>query len=200
MNFKIGFIVLLLACSSAFAFDLTESFSERSVLMQNLNGETNKINQEQKEQLKARKLAPTTKCLIEEIKKGNIENVELLLNAVDPNKNHMGDYPIYIASKYNKFEIVKLLRQKGAKLNKGFTSELYEAVKNKNSELAQYLIEEGARVDFRDSVTENTILYVALKNNMKDIAALLIEKGAKPDNQSVRYIHRHKLTDLIPSE
>ena len=200
MNFKIGLIVLFLACSSAFAFDLTEGFSERSILMQNLNGTSPKINPEQTELLREKKLTPTIKCLNEEIKKGNIENVELLLNVVDPNRNYMSNYPICIASKYNKYEIVKLLRQKGAKLNRGFYSELYEAVKNKNSEMAKYLIEEGARVDYKDAVTDNTILYVALKNNMKDIAALLIEKGARPDNQSVRYIHKHKLTDLIPSE
>ena len=197
---NIVFIFLIFFTCSAFAIDYGGNFSERSVLMRSIYGEP-ASNKEQKELLASRKLNPSTKCLIDEIKKGNSDNVKLLLEAkVDPNKSYISDYPIYVASKYNKADIVKLLRESGAKLNMGFYSELYEAIKNKNSELAKYLIDEGANVNYRDSVTEHTILYLALKNNMKDIASLLIQKGARPDNQSVRYIQRHKLGDLIPSE
>ena len=197
---KILFLIIFLCTHfSVYALDYSGEFSDRSVLLRSIYGET-KASQEQRELLSSKKLAPTTQCLIGEIKKGNIENVTLLLKAnVDTNRSYMGNYPIYIASRYNRYEIVKLLRQNNAKLDRGFYSELYESVRNKNTELAKYLIEEGARVNFQDAITGNTILYLSLKNNMHDISKLLIEKGARPDNQSLRYIHKHKLTDLIPN-
>jgi len=193
-------IFLLFGTISAMAIDYSGDFSERSVIMRNIFG-VSKLEQEQKELLKTKKLAPNVQCMMEQIKKGNIENVKLLLQAnVDPNKSYMSDYPIYIAARCNQTEIVKLLRQNGAKIDRGFYSELYEALRNKNAELAQYLIDEGARVNYQDSITNNTILYMSLKNNMHDISKELILKGANADNKSVAYIRKHKLQSLIPND
>jgi len=195
-------LAFMLACSfimPTFAIDLSEfgDFSSRSVIMNNLSGREI-ITQEQKDILKARKLAPTSECLIQQIKKGNIENVELLLDAkVSPSKSYLSDYPIYIAAKNNQFEILKLLKERGAKLDRGFYSELYEAVRNKNKDMAQFLIDNGARVNYMDSVMNNTILSMALKNNMTDIAAQLIQKGARPDVKSAKLIKKKKLFYLI---
>ena len=190
-------------CNSAFAFDINElgDFSSRSVIEGSLFNTTPSIPQEIKDILKEKKLYPDTKCLIEQIKKGNIENVELLLKAkVNPNQDYMTDYPVYIAARENKFEILKLLCNNNAKIDRGFFSELYEALKNKNHEMAQYLLDRGANVRYIDAVTNDTILYTALKNKMYDIAGQMILKGAPADQKSIIYIKKHKLEYLIPQQ
>ena len=59
--------------------------------------------------------------------------------------------------------------------------------------MAQYLIDRNAKVNYRDSITNNTNLSMALKNNMIDIAKQLIQKGAQPDIKSVQIIKKKKL-------
>ncbi len=192
-------LFLLITINTASGIDLSDfgDFSSRSVIMNTLSGNQT-ANQEQKDKLKEKKLTASTSCLIEQIKKGDIDNINLLLESkVDPNKSYMSDYPVYIAAKNNKTDIVKLLVNKGAKLDKGFYSELYEAVRNKNKELAQFLLDNNARVNYTDSITNNTILSLALKNNMNDIASQLIKKGAKADFRSVKLIKKKKLQYLI---
>ncbi len=201
LNNKILFLLLpvVLISLPALALDINEysDFSSRSLIINKMNN-TDSISQEQKELLIAKKLFPTSECLNKEIKKGNLENVKLLLEAkTNPNNSYYSEYPIYTAAKANNFEILKLLYEYGAKLDKGFYSELYEATKNKNKEMAQFLIDKGARVNYQDSITNNTILYMSLKNNMYDISAQLIAKGAKADNKSVKYIKKKKLYNLI---
>lgn len=183
----------------ALALDTNEysDFSTRSLIMNKMNN-TQGISQEQKELLISKKLFPNPECLNQQIKKGNVENVKLLLEAkTNPNNSYYSEYPIYTAAKANSFEIVKLLYEYGAKLDRGFYSELYEAVKNNNPEMAQFLIDNGSRVNYQDSVTNNTILYMSLKNKMYDISAQLIAKGAKADMKSVKYIKKNKLYNLI---
>ena len=188
---------MLFFATSALAVDISEygDFSSRSLI---INNQKNNLTQEQKDILLLRKLAPTTQCLIQQIKKNNIENVEFLLDiGLDPNRNYSTEYPIYIAAKENHFEMVKLLHEKGAKLDRGFYSELYEALKNKNNEMAQYLLDNKANIKYIDSVSQNTLLYLALKNNMLEIAQQLIAKGANVDRKSVLIIKKKKLLYLI---
>ena len=199
ISYKILSLLLpiLFFTMSALAIDLNEygDFSSRSLIMK---AQKNTLTQEQKDILISRKLIPTTKCLIEQIKKNNIENIHLLLEAgINPNQDYMTEYPIYIAAKENNFEALTILYEKGAKLNKGFNSELYEAIKNKNNDMAQYLIDRKANVNYIDSLTENSILYLALKNNMIPIAQQLINLGAKPDRKSALIIKKKKLFYLI---
>ncbi len=185
--------------TSTFAIDLSEfgDFESRSSILNSLN-KKNTLTKEQKDLLLQKKLTPTTACLIEQIKKGNVENVSLLLSSnININQSYMSEYPIYIAAKENEFEILKLLFENGAKLDRGFNSELYSAVSNKNFEMAQYLIENGANVNYIDAVSDNTVLYMALKNSMVDIASLMIQKGAKPDKKSVKYIKKKKLQSMV---
>ena len=189
----------LLIKAPVLAIDLTEygDFSSRSTIL-NEGLSKDKLTQEQKDLLSNKKLAPTTQCLVEQIKKGNIENVRILLNSkVNPNSSYLSEYPIYTAAKNNKFEIVKLLIEYGAKTDKGFYSELYISVKNKNSQMAQYLIEKKARLDYVDTISNNTILYMALKNNMIDTAQLLIDRGVGADIKSAKLIKKKKLFYLI---
>ena len=68
------------------------------------------INQEQRDLLGSKKLQLSSKCLIEQVEKGNIENVKLLLDSkLNPNQSYMTEYPIYGAAKKNRFDILKLL-------------------------------------------------------------------------------------------
>lgn len=196
---KIIFLLLpvLFLKMPALAIDITDfgDFSSRSVIMGN---NKNAPTQEQKDLLISKKLSPNTKCLIEQIKKNENENVNLLLNSgVNPNNSYMAEYPIYIAAKENNFEALKMLYDKGAKLDRGFNSELYEAIKNKNSQMAQYLIERKANINYKDAVTDNTILYMALKNNMIPIAQQLIEKGVGADKKSFILLKKKNLLYLI---
>ena len=199
---KFLLITLFLLNISSFAFDINElgDFSSRSVIEGRLyNRQT--MTQEQRDLLTYKKLTPTHKCLFEQIKKGNYDNVALLLQAkVNPNQSYLSEYAIYIAAKANKFDILQLLYDNNAKLDRGFYSELYEALRNKNPEMAQYLLDRGAKVNYMDSITNNTVLYMALKNKMYDLASQIIAKGAKPDTRSVKYIRKHKLAHLIPQQ
>ena len=94
-------------------------------------------------------------------------------------------------------KILKLLFENGAKLDRGFNSELCEAVKNKNEQMALFLIKNRANINFKDPITENTVLYYALKNNMLNVAKKLIDKGVKADRKSVLLIKNKKLYNLI---
>lgn len=180
--------------SISFAIDADElgDFSSRSVIMRKIY-ENPSATKEQDNLLESKKLTKTPACLFKQIKKGNIENVNLLLKAkVNPNESYYGDYPIYYAAKRNETEIVKLLYEYGAKLDRGFYSELYEAVKHENFELAQFLINRGAKVNYMDSLTNNTILYLALKKDMILTASYLIKKGAKADTKTLKLLKKKK--------
>lgn len=201
MNFikKILFLLLpmLFLTTSALAINISEfgDFSSRSVIM---SGQKNTLSQEQKDILISKKLSPTTQCIIEQIKKNKNENVQLLLEAgVNPNTSYLAEYPIYIAAKENNFEALKMLYEYGAKLDRGFNSELYEAIKNKNADMAQYLIDKKSNINYKDSVTNNTLLYLAIKNNMLSVAQQLVDKDIAPDKKSVILIKKKKLFYLI---
>ena len=185
---------------SALAIDLNDygDFSSRSLI---LSQQKNELSQEQKDILILKKLNPSPKCLLHQVQKNNIENVALLLEfGINPNIAYMGEYPIYIATKNNNFEMVKLLYQNGAKLDKSINSELFTAVKKKNNEMAQFFLDKKANIYYVDFLSENTILYVALKNNMYDIAQQLILKGAKIDMKSAWIIKRKKLEYLLENK
>ena len=198
---KIIFLLMpILFSVSALAIDLNDygDFSSRSLI---LSQQKNELSQEQKDILILKKLNPSPKCLLNQVQKNNIENVALLLEfGINPNIAYMGEYPIYIATKNNNFEMVKLLYQNGAKLDKSINSELFTAVKKKNNEMAQFFLDKKANIYYVDFLSENTILYVALKNNMYDIAQQLILKGAKIDMKSAWIIKRKKLEYLLENK
>lgn len=202
---KILFVLIILSLPFfAFGYDPLNGFSTgledfmpKSQVLEGIKG-ASKMTPEQKEILKEKKLTPNAECLIKQIKKNNIENVKLLLDCnVNPNASYYGDYPVYTASKYNRDEMVRLLLEHGAKLDRGFYSELYEAVKNKNEDLAYFLINNGSKINYRDAVSNNTVLSVAIKNKMYELAKTLIQKGAKPDSLSLKLIKQKKLNRLV---
>ena len=195
------FLMPILFSVSALAIDLDDygSFSSRSLIIKEQNKTS--LTQEQRNILIEKKLQPTIQCLMIQIKKKNYDNIELLLNfGLDVNSSYMAEYPLYIASKVDDLKIVQMLIEKGAKVDLGFNSELYEAVKNKNSQMAQLFLNNKANIHYTDAVTQNSILYLALKNNMIDIAKQLIDKGIRPDNKSVILIKKKKLFYLIENK
>ncbi len=193
----VAFLSVLFWIAPAIAIDYAGDFSSRSLIMKSLNGE-NWISQEEKDILSSKKLIPNQKCLIEQIKKNNIENVEILLSSkVNPNIQYNSEYPIYIAAKMNNFEIVKLLYSNGAKLDKGFNSELFEAIRNKNTEMAMFLIDNDARINYKDAVNGKTPLYLALQNNMFDVASVLVDKGANVNRNTLYLMKRKRQKNLL---
>ncbi len=198
---KIIFLLMpILFNVSALAIDLNDygDFLSRSLI---LSQQKNELSQEQKDILVSKKLNPSPKCLLKQVQKNNIENVALLLEfGINPNIAYMGEYPIYIATKNNNFEMVKLLYKNGAKLDKSINSELFTAVKKKNNEMAQFFLDKKANIHYVDFLSENTILYMALKNNMYDIAQQLILKGAKIDIKSAWIIKGKKLEYLLENK
>ena len=72
-----------------------------------------------------------------------------------------------------------------------------EAIKNKNVELTDFLIDNGARINYRDSVTGNTPLYIALKNDMTNTSIKLIKKGASINQKAYLLLRKKKLDYLL---
>jgi len=88
-----------------------------------------------------------------------------------------------IAAKNGNKEIVKLLIEKGAKIDVQINMYpiLIWAIKNDDIELANLLIEKGADVNAKDDIFGDTPLSMAAEKGNKEIVKLLIEKGAKID-------------------
>ena len=59
--------------------------------------------------------------------------------------------------------------------------------------MAQFLIDNNAKVNYTDYLTNNTILSLSLKNNMNDITKQLIQKGALIDTKSAVFIKKKKI-------
>lgn len=174
-----------------------DDFSNRSQILKSLN-QQNGITQEQKDILSYNKLTPDSACLIEQIKKRNIKNIKILLEAkVDPNRQYNIEYPFHIAAKMNDMEIVELLYSYGAKPDTSFYSELYEAAKNKNEAMAQFLLDRNANINYIDNTSGNTPLYMAVKNNMTNLAQQMIQKGAKIDEKTLILIKKKKLDSIF---
>jgi len=197
----ISILSLVFLKTSAIAFDenVFKSLPSNSSLFYKFYGSTsNKTPVEVENKLKEEKLSPDIFSLIKQVKKNNIDNVKLLLEAgVNPNDNYMLQFPLYIAAKKDNIEMVKLLLKYNAKPDMAMYSELFEALRNKNKELAFLLIEYGANVNYFDSVTNKTCLYYALKNEMYDIALVLKNKGARLDKYSNVLIQTNKLQYLF---
>lgn len=175
------------------AFDVTQlgDYESRSMYF---NSSKNSLTQEKIDFLKSKKLSPTIKCLNEQIKKENLNNIDLILDLnMDINENYMGETPLYIAVKKNNQSIVELLIEHKAKPDRGMYSELFEAVKNKNNEIAQILLNNKAKINYTTMVTNDSILYTAIKNNMLELATQLIRNGAYIDEKSSYLIKKKNI-------
>jgi cytohesin len=125
---------------------------------------------------------------------GPIQAVELLLARgarVDSLTVHDDFTPLHWAASHGHKDIVALLLAKGADVNGGYTgqnfkprwSPLYVAVKNRQAEVAKYLLEKGARVETADLALESSPLAAAAEVRDLALARLILAhmKGVPSD-------------------
>ncbi|MEI0524802.1 ankyrin repeat domain-containing protein [Brachyspira murdochii] len=125
------------------------------------------------------------------IKRCDLEKVKLLTeHGADINYSNFEYGPVIAyAISQECIDIVKYLVSQGAdpamKYTNGYSysgksySLLNAAVGNKNTEIAEYLIEQGADINTQtDSVSDLPLIFVALRAENIELLKLLIEKGA----------------------
>ncbi|MBO4405306.1 MAG: ankyrin repeat domain-containing protein, partial [Alphaproteobacteria bacterium] len=103
--------------------------------------------------------------------------------------NGLQKTPLYEASRNGSLDIVKLLTENGADLNKragNGISPAEIAIQNNNIDIAKYLIEHGVNVNSTDNNGMSLLSQAIVKNseNSVDLVNYLIEKGAKINRQS----------------
>ena len=90
--------------------------------------------------------------------------------------------PLIYAVKNGQLELVKILVQKGAKVEAGpdyyGRNLLFNTVEVGNFEIAKCLVENGANLNFQETTFGNTPLHVAIKKQSMEIIQLLLDNGA----------------------
>lgn len=151
---------------------------------------------------------PTTKQLIQAIKKRDLRAVRRLLESgADPNdhetlytlpsvrerseggKPYPGDTPLLVAVGYRELAIVRLLLQKGADANaQGAygTTPLMEAMRPDEPEIAKLLLEHGAKPDTATKWGGTALVEAAGYPSRSKHIALLIHAGANPNGVAGR--------------
>ena len=156
--------------------------------------QTRQENQFAVELIEAKGIQKSPEAFLKYIKANNKEAIRLLLEAgFDPNQNINSNFPIYYAAKFNKPEIIEILLTKGANPNRDLTSPLRFTILHKDYFSSKILIEAGCNVNYRDMVSNETLLTTALKKKQYDIARLLVAKGAKVDMKSGEIISKRNL-------
>lgn len=102
---------------------------------------------------------------------------------------YIAETPLYEASKNGSMDIVKLLAENKADLNKragNGVSPTEIAIQNNHVDIAKYLIEHGANVNETDKDGRGLLSQAIVKNSEDsiDFAKYLVEKGAKINRQS----------------
>ena len=168
------------------------------------NSEENKKYQREIEQLG---ISYDSRSFYEQIKAGNIDNVELFIKAgINVNYNFSvfwnddgeGKAALMMASKFGHFDIVKLLIENGAKVNKksiksggpfdGDWTALMFASENGHKEIVEYLFAKGAKnVNKREELQGETALIKAAKNGHIDIVKILLMNKADINRKTKPY-------------
>jgi ankyrin repeat protein len=120
-----------------------------------------------------------------------LDQYPVFINAV----NSFGTTALAAAATNGQEEIVELLMEKGAQIDKrdekGKTPLMF-AVLNGHTEAAEALLEKGAAIDAKD-YTGHTILMQAAYKGLTASVRFLLEKGADPDwldeNDQTAYTH-----------
>jgi ankyrin repeat protein len=127
--------------------------------------------------------------LYEAVKTRNKEKVEFALEQrpsdINQQSQTMKNTPLHIASSNGDIEIVKLLIENGAdvnKQNKDGTTALYIASQRGDIEIVKLLIQNGADVN-KQNKDGKTALYIASKWGYPTIVKLLSDKEAKVDQK-----------------
>ena len=125
------------------------------------------------------------RVLVNSLREGNVEIVELILKDTKLDPNMPGDYMLLVEgamAKENGPELLSLLIEAGLKnLNiadsDGFTLLHWTAIED-CADSAEYLIKKGIRIDIKDSFYIETPLHVCAKRGSPKMAKLLLEHGA----------------------
>lgn len=193
------FVIFVLLFSTGVAFAKIEDPSfYMDKLIPKTQTQKNPNEQKYKDELKALGIPQSVDAFIKFVKKGDVKTVELFLNAgIDVNSNFFTDYPLYFAARANRYEVSKLLLERGANPSLGFNSPLFEAVKNNNPELVALLLEYKTNPNYTDMVTGVSALCYALNKGYTDVANVLLKGGAKVDKQAAFVIQKKRLYNKL---
>ena len=92
--------------------------------------------------------------------------------------------PLIVAAKNNWYNIVNLLLESGANIEKEIYEKgnaLIQAVREGHHEIVLLLIKKGANVNHAQNVSDMTALHWAVLNSRENIVKLLLKNGANPD-------------------
>lgn len=128
----------------------------------------------------------TSKLLLAILESNIKEASKLLEEGADPNNQHIsGYYPISIASRWEEYEIIKLLLYHGADVNtvnknKYDTTPLIELSRNGNTVIGKLLLSKGAEIDFVDVNNDSAINWATYFGQI-EFVKLLLNNGARTD-------------------
>ena len=100
-------------------------------------------------------------CLIEACKNGFVNVVKLIINKV--NIHYNDNESLIQASKYGRFEIVKILIKNGANVNAQDDEAVLMSIENNNVDVFKYLMNNGANINSQNS---RFLLIAATKNSL----------------------------------
>lgn len=142
-----------------------------------------------RERLEKAGLAFTPEAFLQEVAEGDVEHVELFLEAgIDPSvRNASGRTALWVAAERRQVEVVKALLQGGVKPDEknapsvdGGKSLVFEAVDSENTDLLRILVEAGADAKSGNDY-EITPLAEAARTGRLEMCKILIKAGAAPN-------------------
>ena len=120
------------------------------------------------------------------VRQGDLEKVKQLIQAevnldIEDGNDNSNPTALIIAAEQGRLEIVKILVEAGADLDLRPLGTSWPALTLalvlKHPQVAEYLIQKGARINYDDGF-KPTPLHAAVENGYLDLVRLLVEKGA----------------------
>ena len=116
----------------------------------------------------------------EAIDQTDLDTLRILLKkGADVEEEYIGRTPLYQATFYGNAEIVSLLAEAGADVNKRNALGQTPLFMATNVAVAQALVDHGAQIDIRDN--QNQPLLTTICHRQPDVVQFLIESGARLD-------------------
>ncbi|HOT74206.1 MAG TPA: ankyrin repeat domain-containing protein, partial [Candidatus Wallbacteria bacterium] len=170
----------------SFLKDEFQMFDMIKSLLKDSPGNVNDYN------IKEKSGAITPEFFIKAVKNGKVEEIESLIKkGANVNAHGERESPaLHWAVLWGMFDVVKLLVENGANINElnyyDSSSILLTALNENKTEIARYLIEKGADLNFADSDSYK-ILHTAVNKNYVDIVRLLLKHGYDVNKRDRHY-------------